>query len=585
MISIGTDIGALVLQNTLEQNTIGLNNSIERMTTGYKINHAKDDAAGFSIASSLSSKISSMITVQQNVEDGLALLKTAEGSLDNIMSLLQRLRDLAEQASNEIYGDDSRNALQAEADEIIAQIEQIKNTTEFNGINLFEANNSTGGTVTTSISPTRSRIGISNSQVQIKNDSISTNVLDEQSDSISSKQTSFTSVLASVDDEIKELSSSITANASPNILATTTAAPLSADISGAEDFAGNETKVITIDGVQYTIKNRLSTSQSISYTKDTTTGEVMFIGNRFEIRGQSDVAHNIIINGKNNYVYGGDLDDKIVAKLAGNVIYAGAGNDILIADSAGVQIYGQDGDDIITLNSGLTVSGISGGNGNDTFNLNGKQWSNSYITGDAGNDVFNIINGSSWKLSGGEGDDEFNIQAGSNNLINGNGGVNTVIQDKGTGTTTVNVVGANSYLEDINANETKTLTINGINYNITNNASAQNSIIYSIASNGQITFKTSIINTAGIVIRGEENKSHNVRIYSERITFYGGNLNDVITVSSSNVNVYGLGGDDVITNSGAGCNLYGGTGNDNITSGYKQNFVFGEEGDDTIKIT
>ena len=119
MISIGTDIGNLILENTLDKNTIGLNNSIERMTTGYKINRAKDDAAGYSIATDLNTKISSMLMVQQNTEQGISLLQTAESALDNIMTLLQRLRDLAEQAGNEVYGDDSRAAMQAEADEIV----------------------------------------------------------------------------------------------------------------------------------------------------------------------------------------------------------------------------------------------------------------------------------------------------------------------------------------------------------------------------------------------------------------------------------------------------------------------------------
>ena len=72
MISIGTDIGNLILENTLDKNTIGLNNSIERMTTGYKINRAKDDAAGYSIATDLNTKISSMLMVQQNNAYGTA---------------------------------------------------------------------------------------------------------------------------------------------------------------------------------------------------------------------------------------------------------------------------------------------------------------------------------------------------------------------------------------------------------------------------------------------------------------------------------------------------------------------------------
>ena len=79
MISIGCDIADLILQRTLYDNTLGLNSSIERMTSGYKVNHAKDNAAGYSIITDLNTQISSMLQVQQNTEDGLSMLQTAEG--------------------------------------------------------------------------------------------------------------------------------------------------------------------------------------------------------------------------------------------------------------------------------------------------------------------------------------------------------------------------------------------------------------------------------------------------------------------------------------------------------------------------
>ena len=79
-----------------------------------------------------------MLQVQQNTEDGIALLQTAEGGLEEIQKLLERLRDLATQASNGTYDADAREAMQAEADEILEQIEQIRNVTSYNGKNLFE---------------------------------------------------------------------------------------------------------------------------------------------------------------------------------------------------------------------------------------------------------------------------------------------------------------------------------------------------------------------------------------------------------------------------------------------------------------
>ena len=90
MISFGTDVADLILQRTLYDNTLGLNSSIERMTSGYKVNHAKDNAANFSIITDLNTQISSMLQVQQNAADGLSMLQTAEGGLEEIEELLQR---------------------------------------------------------------------------------------------------------------------------------------------------------------------------------------------------------------------------------------------------------------------------------------------------------------------------------------------------------------------------------------------------------------------------------------------------------------------------------------------------------------
>ena len=126
MITLTSDVADLILQRTLGENSLGLNNSINRMTTGYKVNQAKDNAAGYSIITDLSKKISSMLQVQQNTEDGIALLQTAEGGLEEVQKLLERLRDLAAQASNGTYDAETREAMQAEADQILEQISQIR---------------------------------------------------------------------------------------------------------------------------------------------------------------------------------------------------------------------------------------------------------------------------------------------------------------------------------------------------------------------------------------------------------------------------------------------------------------------------
>ena len=122
MISLTSDVADYILRNTLSDVTNGLNSSILRMTSGYKINQAKDNAANFSISADLSKKISSMLQVQNNIGDGISLLNTAEGGLENIQTLLGRLKELATQAANGTYDILSRDAMQQEADAIIEQI-------------------------------------------------------------------------------------------------------------------------------------------------------------------------------------------------------------------------------------------------------------------------------------------------------------------------------------------------------------------------------------------------------------------------------------------------------------------------------
>lgn len=133
-----SDIADMILQSALQDSTIELNNSIEKISTGYKVNHAKDNAANFSIIQDLPTKINSMLQVQQNTENGISLLQTVEGGLEEIQKLLERLRALTNQAANGTYDTKSRNALLQEADAIIKQISQIRVSIEYNGMTLYE---------------------------------------------------------------------------------------------------------------------------------------------------------------------------------------------------------------------------------------------------------------------------------------------------------------------------------------------------------------------------------------------------------------------------------------------------------------
>ena len=137
-LTINTNISSLIAQRNLNEATSALNLSIERMTTGFKINHAKDNAAGYSIANLWNTQIGSLDVASSNAATGLDMLTTAEETYTLLTSHLQRVRDLTEQASNGTYGSQSLKAIQAEIEARLQEVNRIAANAEFNGINLMD---------------------------------------------------------------------------------------------------------------------------------------------------------------------------------------------------------------------------------------------------------------------------------------------------------------------------------------------------------------------------------------------------------------------------------------------------------------
>ena len=137
-LTINTNLSSLIVQKNLSSATTSLNSAIERMSTGYKINHAKDDAAGYSIATNWKTKLSSLDIASENASMGADLLKTAEENYSLITSHLQRVRDLTEQAANGTYGSDSLKAIASEMTARLNEIDRISKNAEFNGIKLMD---------------------------------------------------------------------------------------------------------------------------------------------------------------------------------------------------------------------------------------------------------------------------------------------------------------------------------------------------------------------------------------------------------------------------------------------------------------
>ena len=144
-LTINTNMSSLIAQANLSSATNALNTSIERMTTGYKINHAKDNAAGYSIATNWKIQLSSLDVAADNTATGIDMLTTAEDTYGLILDHIQRIRDLTEQAANGTFGADSLAAIQKEMEARFNEIERITNNSEFNGIKLADG---TAGAIT-----------------------------------------------------------------------------------------------------------------------------------------------------------------------------------------------------------------------------------------------------------------------------------------------------------------------------------------------------------------------------------------------------------------------------------------------------
>lgn len=137
-IGINTNVTSLIAQYRLAQNQSALQQNMERLASGYRINHASDDAAGLTISVNLTSQITRMQQADRNTQDGLGVLQTAEGSLSVIGDNLQRVRELAVQAGNDTNNATMRSAITNEIQALLTDNDRIANAAQINGIHLLD---------------------------------------------------------------------------------------------------------------------------------------------------------------------------------------------------------------------------------------------------------------------------------------------------------------------------------------------------------------------------------------------------------------------------------------------------------------
>ena len=142
-VTINTNLSSLTCQKYLKSATKGMNSAMEKLSTGFKINSAKDDAAGYAVYTGMEAKVSGYDIIETNAQMGLDMLTTQEGVLDIINDYLQRIRDLTMQAANGTYGSASLNAIALEVTQRMDEINRLCKITDFNDTYLLDGSRTT----------------------------------------------------------------------------------------------------------------------------------------------------------------------------------------------------------------------------------------------------------------------------------------------------------------------------------------------------------------------------------------------------------------------------------------------------------
>jgi flagellin len=145
-LSLQTNVASLNAQRNLSRTEKGLSTSMARLSSGLRINQAADDAAGLAISEKLRASLRGLAQAQRNANDGISMLQTAEGALNEVSDMLIRMRELGVQSANGTLGTSERTALNTEFSQLRSEINRIANVTEFAGLKLLDGSASAGFT-------------------------------------------------------------------------------------------------------------------------------------------------------------------------------------------------------------------------------------------------------------------------------------------------------------------------------------------------------------------------------------------------------------------------------------------------------
>ena len=200
---INTNVKSLIAQNALTVNNRSLSKAMEQLSTGKRINTAADDAAGLAISDKMTSQICGLNQAVRNANDGISLVQTVEGATQEVTNMLQRMRELAVQSSNDTYSSTDRSALQLEFDQLTEEISRISTNTRWNNMQVF-ASGSAGIGSAFAVSLQVGMHGNSSDTITVTLQSITASALSVSGLSLAS-HTSAAGVLSTIDSAIQTI--------------------------------------------------------------------------------------------------------------------------------------------------------------------------------------------------------------------------------------------------------------------------------------------------------------------------------------------------------------------------------------------
>ncbi|CAA0090829.1 B-type flagellin [Zhongshania aliphaticivorans] len=367
-LSINTNVASLNAQRNLQKSQETLNTSLQRLSTGLRINSAKDDAAGLAISTRFTTQINGLNQAVRNANDGISLAQTGESALDEMTNNLQRIRELAVQSANATNSDSDRNALDAEVQQRLSEIDRISSQTSFNGSKILDG--STG-----------------NAQFQIGANVGETITLDLSSstrlDSVGATATA-TSVSLAGSDEVPATSgsgvfdaTSLLADFSSETVSfdvsdgtTTTAVTLAADYSGAGGIDDLVTDLGTALGADFAVTND---GDDITITSALTGAGTEVSVASFDADADGNTTDSAVTAFP--AVTGTDGED-LVAAVAGGLTVDGDFS-IAVGDADAVAVadgtYASTEELVVAINTALGSNGTAEANDDGTFTITSNE--------------------------------------------------------------------------------------------------------------------------------------------------------------------------------------------------------------------